>query len=350
MFEKKPFGAVDGKLVELYTLTNANGLKASIMTYGGTMIQLLTPDRNGKMADILLGYDNLDGFVKNSPYFNCLIGRYGNRIAKGKFTLDGKTYSLAVNNGENSLHGGLQGFDKVIWDAEPFEDENGAAVKLTYISKDMEEGYPGTLTVTVIYTLTHKNELTIDYTAGTDKTTVCNLTNHNYYNLTGSAKTTILGHILTINADRFVPINKQQIPTGQILAVKGTPMDFTQPTEIGGRIDGSDPQLEFGFGYDHTWVLNKKGSELSWAATLVDPQSGRQMEVWTQEPGVQFYAGNFLDSTMVGKGGIVYQRRFGMCLETQHYPDSPNQPAFPTTTLRPGEIYKTRTVHKFSAC
>jgi len=347
MIEKKPFGQVYGQAVEVYQMTNANGLKASITNYGGTMVSLIVPDKNGKMEDILLGYDNVDGFVANSPYFNALIGRYGNRIAGGKFSLDGKVYTLAANNNGNTLHGGLKGFDKVIWNAEPFENADGVGVKLGYTSKDMEEGYPGNLTVNVIYTLTNRNELIIEYMALTDKATVCNLTQHNYYNLTGSTKDSILGHVLTLNADKFTPIDKGSIPLGQMRQVKGTPMDFTQPRTIGDRINQADEQLECGLGYDHNWVLNKKGKELSHAATLYEPKSGRVMEIWTEEPAVQFYSGNFLDGTITGKGGTVYKQRWGMCLETQHFPDSPNQPAFPTTTLRPGELYKTKTVHKF---
>ncbi len=349
MIEKKAFGKADGKNVDLFVMTNANGLKMSVTNYGGTIISLETPDKDGKMGDILLGYDNLDGFVKNSPYFNALVGRYGNRIAKGKFTLDGKEYKLAVNNGENALHGGLKGFDKVVWTADPFKNDKGVGVKLAYLSRDMEEGYPGNLTVDVIYTLTNKDELVIEYTARTDKPTVCNLTNHNYYNLTGGARRDILGHELMINADKFTPVDDGLITTGELRPVKGTVMDFTRATAVGARIDADDQQLKYGKGYDHNWVLNKKGNELSHAATLRDPDSGRVMEVWTTEPGVQFYSGNFLDGTITGKGGVVYKQRWAMCLETQHYPDSPNKPAFPTTTLRPGELYKTTTVHKFYA-
>jgi aldose 1-epimerase len=346
MIEKKPFGSVDGKKVDLYVMTNANGLKASITNYGGTMVSLEVPDKNGKLGDILLGFETIDGFVKNTSYLNALIGRYGNRIGKGKFTLDGKDYTLAVNNGENSLHGGLKGFDKVIWTAESVENKEGVGLKLSYVSKDMEEGYPGNLKVNVTYTLTNKNELEIEYTATTDKPTVCNLTNHNYYNLTG-CKTDILGHELTINADRFTPVDSGLIPTGELRPVKGTPMDFTRSTAIGARVNANDEQIKFGGGYDHNWVLNKKGNGLSLAATLYEPSSGRVMEVWTTEPGVQFYSGNFLDGTLIGKGGVVYKHRYGMCLETQHFPDSPNKPQFPTTTLRPGETYKTTTLHKF---
>jgi aldose 1-epimerase len=346
MVEKKPFGSVDGKNVDLYVMTNANGLKASITNYGGTMVTLEVPDKNGKLGDILLAPDTIEGLVKNKSYLNALIGRYGNRIGKAKFTLDGKEYKLAVNDGENSLHGGVKGFDKVIWTAEPVENKNGVGLKLSYLSKDMEEGFPGNLKVEVTYTLTNKDELVIDYTATTDKLTVCNLTNHNYYNLT-SCKTDILGHELTINADQCTPVDKGLIPTGELRSVKGTPMDFTKSTAVGARVNAADEQIKFGGGYDHNWVLNKKGDELSLAATLYEPTSGRLMEVWTTEPGIQFYSGNFLDGTIIGKGGVVYKHRYGMCLETQHFPDSPNKPAFPTTTLRPGQVYKTTTVHKF---
>jgi aldose 1-epimerase len=348
MIEKKPFGSVDGKKVDLYVMTNANGLKASIMTYGGTMVSLEVPDKNGKLGDILLGCDTVDGFVKNTAYLNALIGRYGNRIGKGKFTLDGKTYTLAVNNGENHLHGGLKGFDKVIWTATPVETKEGVGLKLAYQSKDMEEGYPGNLKVDVVYTLTNKDELEIEYAATTDKPTICNLTNHNYYNLTG-CKRDILGHELTINADKFTPVDSGLIPTGELRPVKGTVMDFTKPTAVGARINAADEQIKFGGGYDHNWALNKKKAGMTHAATLSDPESGRVMEVWTTEPGVQFYSGNFLDGTIMGKGGIAYKHRWGMCLETQHFPDSPNKPEFATTTLRPGDVYKTKTVHKFYA-
>jgi aldose 1-epimerase len=346
--EKQPFGkTADGGAVDVYTLTNSNGIRARIMTYGAAMVSLEVPDRAGKMEDILLGYDNLDGFVKNRPYFNCIVGRYGNRIAKGKFTLDGKEYTLAVNNGENHLHGGIKGFDKYIWQAEPFKKNNEAGLKLSMLSKDGDEGYPGNLTVNVTYTLTNDNELRIDYFAATDKATVCNLTNHNYYNLTGDAKTDILGHILTLNADRFTPVDEGLIPTGKLEAVKGTPMDFTKPTAIGDRINADDRQIKFGGGYDHNWVLNKKDSGLSLAAKLYEPTSGRAMEIWTTEPGIQFYSGNFLDGTITGKEGVVYKHRWALCLETQHYPDSPNKPEFPSVVLRPGQVYKTTTLHKF---
>jgi aldose 1-epimerase len=345
------FGTMpDGQKVSLYTLTNANGAVAKITNYGAIVTELWMPDKNGKPADIVLGFESLSGYLGESPYFGCIVGRYGNRIGKGTFTLDGKTYSLAINNGENHLHGGLKGFDKVVWQATAEQaGKDGVAVTLRYTSKDMEEGYPGTLSVMVVYTLTNANELRIDYTAVTDKATVCNLTHHGYFNLAGQGNGSILNHELMLNADRYTPVDAGLITTGEILPVKGTPMDFTKPTAIGARIDNDFEQLKFGGGYDHNWVLNKKGSEMSLAAKVYEPTSGRVMEVWTNEPGVQFYAGNFLDGTLTGKGGKVYQHRYGFCLETQHYPDSPNKPNFPTTTLRPGQTYKTTTVYKFSA-
>jgi len=349
VIEKKPFGSVGGEKVDLYVMTNANGLKASITNYGGTMVSLEVPDKNGKLGDILLGCDTVDGFTKQTAYLNALIGRYGNRIGKGKFTLDGKTYTLATNNDVNHLHGGLKGFDKVIWAATPFETKKGVGLKLAYQSKDMEEGYPGDLKVEVVYTLTNKDELKIDYTATTDKPTICNLTNHNYYNLTG-CKRDILGHELMIKADKFTPVDSGLIPTGELRPVADTVMDFTRPTAVGDRINAADEQIKFGGGYDHNWALNKKkAGKLTHAATLSDAESGRVMEVWTTEPGVQFYSGNFLDGTIIGKGGIAYKHRWGMCLETQHFPDSPNKPEFSTTVLRPGEVYKTTTIHKFYA-
>jgi len=347
--EKQSFGSTAaGQAVELYTLVNSNGLRAKIMTYGAAMVSLEIPDRTGQMGDILLGYDNLDGYVKNSPYFNCIVGRYGNRIAKGKFTLDGKEYTLATNNGENHLHGGNRGFDKYLWQAEPFKNDNEVGLKLGMLSPDGDEGYPGNLLVNVVYALTNDNQLRIDYLAATDRATVCNLTNHNYYNLGRGANSDILGHILTLNADRFTPIDRGQIPTGRLEAVKSTPMDFTKPTPIGARINADDEQIKFGGGYDHNWVLNKKDSELSLAAKLYEPTGGRLMEIWTNEPGIQFYSGNFLDGAITGKGGVVYKRRWGLCLETQHWPDSPNKPDFPSGVLRPGRVYKTTTLHKFS--
>ncbi|MBN1361229.1 MAG: galactose mutarotase [Sedimentisphaerales bacterium] len=345
----KPFGtAPDGQAVRLYTLTNEQGMKAEIMTYGGIMLSLYAPDRDGNMGDVLLGYDNLDDYVKNNPYFGALIGRYGNRIGGAKFTLDGTEYTLAANDNGNSLHGGVKGFDKVVWKDEPVWRADGVGVKLEYLSKDSEEGYPGNLQATVIYVLTNKNELRIEYKAMADKPTVVNLTQHNYYNLTGCQRD-ILAHELMLNADRFTPVDAGLIPTGQLLPVEGTPMDFTESTAIGARIDADYQQLEYGGGYDHNWVLNKEGSGMTLAAEVYDPMTGRVMTVLTTEPAIQFYSGNFLDGTITGKDGVVYKHRYGLCLETQHYPDSPNKPRFPSTTLRPGQIYETTTIYAFTA-
>jgi aldose 1-epimerase len=338
----------EGQQVRLYTLTNTRGLKAKVMTYGAIVVSLEVPDKSGKMGDIVLGYDNLDSYIKNSPYFGAIVGRYGNRIGKGRFVLDGVTYdNLAINNGENHLHGGIKGFDKVVWMDEPVRRSNAVGVKLSYLSKDGEEGYPGNLQATVTYTLTNDNELRIDYLATTDKATPVNLTHHGYWNLTGGQRD-ILGHVLTLNADQFTPVDKGLIPTGELLAVKGTVMDFTKPTPIGARIESDFEQLKFGGGYDHNWVLNRGGKSMTLAARVYEPTSGRVMEVYTKEPGVQFYSGNFLDGTITGKGGTVYQHRWGLCLETQHYPDSPNKANFPSTILRPGQKYQTTTVYRFS--
>jgi aldose 1-epimerase len=339
---KSPFGTLpDGSPVELYTLTNKNGLKARLMTYGATLVSLELPDRNGVFADCVLGYDSLDGYVKNSPYFGAIVGRYGNRIAKGKFTLDGKTYSLAVNNGANHLHGGVRGFDKVVWAAAPVQEAGVVGVQFSYLSKDGEEGYPGNLDVTVVYTLTDADELNISYEATTDKPTVVNLTHHSYYNFTGGRRD-VLGHELMLAADRYTPVDEGLIPTGILAPVAGTPMAFTAPTAIGARI------AAVAGGYDHNYVLNGGAGAMALAARVYEPESGRIMEISTVEPGIQFYSGNFLDGTIAGKGGRIYGRHWGFCLETQHFPDSPNRPAFPSTVLRPGETYKTTTTHKFS--
>ena len=348
--EKKPFGKVDGKDVELYTLTNAKGLTMSVTNYGGIVTSFMVPDKAGKMADIVLGYNDVASYVKNSPYFGALIGRYGNRIGKAKFTLDGKEYSLSVNNGENTLHGGNKGFDKVVWDAKEVKTADAVGLELRYVSKDGEEGYPGTLTVTATYWLTNNNEFKIDYHAVTDKATVVNLTQHNYWNLSGEGSGDILGEELMLNADKCTPVDAGLIPTGEITPVKGTPMDFTKAAVIGSRINADYEQLKFGKGYDHNWVLNqKKTGAMTHAATLYDPKSGRVMEVSTTEPAIQFYSGNFLDGTIIGKSGKAYAFRNGLCLETQHYPDSPNKPKFPSTELKPGQTYATTTLYKFSA-
>jgi aldose 1-epimerase len=350
MIKKEPFGTTrDGKIVELYTLTNSHGLEVRVMTYGGIIVSLRAPDQKGHLDDLVLGYDKLDSYLEKTPYFGAIIGRYGNRIANGKFTLDGKEYTLAKNNGPNALHGGIKGFDKVVWQAEPFEKKQEAGLILRYNSPDGEEGFPGNLKATVTYTLTDQNEIILDYQATADKATPINLTNHTYFNLAGEGKGDILAHELTLNADHFTPVDKNLIPTGKIATVKGTPLDFTQATAIGARIGQQDEQLILGGGYDHNFVINRQGKGLALAARVVEPTSGRVLEVSTTEPGVQFYTGNFLDGTITGKQGHVYKKRYGFCLETQHYPDSPNQPGFPSTILRPGQAYHATTVFKFSA-
>jgi aldose 1-epimerase len=344
--KKEAFGMTSGgEAVELYTLTNANGMEARIMTYGGAVVSLKVPDRAGKFADVVLGHDTLDGYLKRSPYFGSIIGRYGNRIGRGQFSLKGKQYTLPKNNGENTLHGGNNGFDKVLWKAKEVKSRSGVGLSLTYLSKDGEEGFPGNLSVTVIYTLTNNNELKINYAATTDKTTVVNLTNHSYFNLAGQGD--ILQHQLMINAKRFTPVDSGLIPTGELRNVQGTPMDFTRSTVIGARIGQQDEQLTLGKGYDHNWALNNNTGRLALAARVYEPRTGRVMEVSTTEPGLQFYSGNFLDGSITGKGGQVYQQRFGFCLETQHFPDSPNKPRFPSTILRPGQSYRTTTIYRF---
>ena len=347
---RSPFGQTpDGKAVELYTLTNANGMEVAITTYGGIVVSLTAPDREDNYADVVLGFDDLDGYLAGHPYFGALVGRYGNRIAKGKFTLDGKEYTLATNNGENALHGGIVGFDKKVWRARGAVNRMGVSLALNLKSEDGEEGYPGNLEVKVVYTLTNDDELKIEYSAKTDKATPVNLTNHSYFNLAGQGTGDILGHELMINGDRFTPVDKGLIPTGELKPVEGTPFDFRRPTAIGARIEAEDEQLEFGGGYDHNFVLNASDDDLVLAASVYEPKTGRVMEVYTTEPGVQFYCGNFLDGSNVGKGGKVYNHRNGFCLETQHFPDSPNKPDFPSTILEPGEEYSTTTVYKFFA-
>lgn len=345
--EKQAFGKVDGTPVDLYTLTNDREMQAQITNYGGIVVSLRAPDRQGKFADVVLGYDNLESYVKQNPFFGCLVGRYANRIAKGKFTLDGKQYTLAVNNGENHLHGGLKGFDKRVWAAREVRGKDGVGLTLTLVSKDGEEGYPGNLSVTITYTLTNNNELKIDYAATTDKNTIINLTNHSYFNLAGAGD--VLGHEIMLNADQFTPVDKTLIPTGELQRVAGTPMDFTKSTAIGARINQEHEQLQFGGGYDHNWVLNKTAGPLGLAARVHEPTTGRVMEVYTSQPGVQFYTGNFLDGSITGKGGQVYHKRSGFCLETQHFPDSPNKTDFPSVILKPKEKYTQTTVYKFSA-
>jgi aldose 1-epimerase len=342
--KRQPFGTVNGNAVELFTLTNKNGVEVRAISYGAIIASINTPDRTGAMGDIVLGFNALDGYLGDHPFFGAIVGRYGNRIAKGRFTIDGAEYKLATNNGPNHLHGGNKGFDKQVWRAELMP---GNGIAFTYTSADGEEGYPGTLAVEVAYRLTDDNQLFVDYEARTDKATHVNLTQHSYFNLAGEGSGDILGHQLTIDADRYTPVDDTLIPTGELAAVEGTPFDFRTPTAIGARIDAVHPQIKVGPGYDHNWVLNRSASGLQRAARVLEPTSGRTLEVATTEPGMQFYAGNFLDGKLVGKSGRPYGRRSGLCLETQHYPDTPNHANFPTTLLKPGEEYKSRTVFTF---
>jgi aldose 1-epimerase len=347
---KKSFGTTpDGQAIELFTLRNANGAEARIMNYGGIVQYLSMRDKSGNYDDIVLGYDDLAGYTNVTPYFGCLVGRYGNRIGGAKFTLEGQTYTLAANNGPNSLHGGLKGFDKVVWKVVKADlGPKGPRLELNYLSKDGEEGFPGNLNVTALYTLTDDNELRLNFTATTDKTTVCNLTHHSYFNLAGQGKGDILGHEVYINSDKTTPVDKELITTGEYAPVKGTPFDFTTATNIGARINDPDTQLQYGPGYDHNWVINKPMGHLGLQATVYEPITGRLMEVWSDEPGLQFYAGNFLDGTIKGKGGVLYQRRTGFCMEPQHYPDSPNKTNFPPVVLKPGQTYHNTIIYKFS--
>jgi aldose 1-epimerase len=337
----------DGRHVHLFTLRNSKGTEARIMNYGGIIVSLKVADRNGKLGDVVLGYDNLDGYLKESPYFGAMIGRYGNRIAKGKFTLNGKNYTLAVNNGPNALHGGIKGFDKVLWNPTIIARADGPSLKLQYTSVDGEEGYPGTLNVTAVYTLTEENAIKLEYTATTDKDTVVNLTQHSYFNLAG--KGDILGHEVMMPADRFTPVDETLIPTGELKPVEGTAFDFRKPTTIGARIAQADEQLKFGNGYDHNWVFPKATGQFTTLAVVTEPTTGRMLEVLSTEPGLQFYSGNFLDGKLVGKGGWAYQFRNGFCMEPQHFPDSPNQPNFPSVVLKPGQVYKNTIMFRFSA-
>lgn len=341
------FGSTaEGEAVETFTLRNANGLEMRVISLGGIITHLMTPDRTGAMADIVLGFSSIDGYLKEHPYFGAIIGRFGNRIGKARFAIDGTEFKLVANNGPNHLHGGMKGFDKVVWKAEPMPSTDGQRIVFTRTSPDGEEGYPGNLTVKVTYTLTDRNELAIDHEATTDKATHVNLTHHSYFNLAGHNAGDILGHELQIEADRYTPVDETLIPTGELAPVEGTPFDFRQPTPIGARIsqEGSQ-QLVFGKGYDHNWVTS--GSGFRRVARAYDPKSGRTLEVATTEPGLQFYSGNFLDGSVTGKDGAVYNHRTGFCLETQHFPDTPNKPSFPTTLLKPGATYRTRTVYTF---
>lgn len=346
---KEEFGTTpDEQMADLYTLTNSNGMVVNITNYGGIITKLTAPDKNGEWADVVLGFDSLDNYIKGSPFFGALVGRYGNRIAKGKFKIDGQEYSLPINNGPNSLHGGIKGFDKVLWNVKEINQDSIVGIELKYTSKDGEEGFPGTLDVTVVYTLLNDNSLKIQYTATTDKTTIVNLTNHSYFNLSG-LKNNILDHEVMINANSIVQVDASLIPTGKLLAVEGTPFDFRKPTPVKNGIDlTEDEQIKNGGGYDHCWVIKRSSNDLIKIATVKDPQSGRFMEVLSTEPGVQFYTGNFLDGNLKGKGA-TFSKRFGLCLETEHFPDSPNQPQFPSTELKPGETYNTTTQYRFSA-
>jgi len=348
----EPFGESDGQPVERYTLTNANGMQVSILTYGATVQSIMAPDRDGTIANVALGFDNLDDYVTRSPYFGSIVGRYANRIANGQFTLEGETYELAINNEPNTLHGGNKGFDKQIWAATEVENEDGPALQLSYTSPDGEEGYPGTLEVSVTYTLTGNNELRIDYTATTDAPTVVNLSNHTYFNLAGEGSGNVYDHELQLNTSNFTPVDETLIPTGEIAPVAGTAFDFTSQRPIGEGIrDASDEQIMIGLGYDHNFVLDREGPDdtsMIEAARVTDPASGRVMTVTTTEPGVQFYSGNFLNGAFGGPSGVAYRQGDGFCLETQHFPDSPNQPDFPTTELRPDEEFTSTTVYAFS--
>lgn len=343
--KKKLFGRMpDGQEVFEYTLVNANNIEVRVINYGGIITALLTPDKKGVLEDIVLGYDSLSGYLKSNPYFGAIAGRYANRIANGKFVLAGKEYAVAQNNNGQHLHGGVKGFDKVFWNIQPLDDKS---LKLTYLSKDMEEGYPGNLNIEVVYTLTDTNELKIDYKAAADKKTIINLTQHSYFNLTGNVKRDILDHEVTIYADQFIPVNNVLIPTGELKNVSGTPFDFRKQTAIGLRTNDKDQQLEVAGGYDHCWVLASTDS-IRHAANVYEPVSGRVVDVYTTEPGMQLYCGNFLDGSITGKQGVVYKHRYGFCLETQHFPDSPNQKNFPSAELNPGDVYRTQTTYAFS--
>lgn len=346
--QQSRLGIREGRPVNLYKLTNAHGVVVEAMNYGGIIMSIRVPDKSGKFADIVLGHETMEGYIPNPTYFGAIVGRYANRIANGTFQLDGKTYNLPKNDGPNTLHGGMtRTFDKVVWDAEPLKGAMGVA--FSYLSKDGEEGFPGNLKTTVTYTLNNDNELIIEYEATTDKPTPINVSQHSYFNLKGEGNGDILDHEIMINADKFTPVDKNLIPTGELRAVKGTPFDFTTPTKIGARIEDNYEQLVLGHGYDHNFVINRSEPGMVLAARVTEPTTGRVLEVSTTQPGVQFYTGNFLDGTITGKHGHVYKRRYGFCLETQHFPDSPNHPDFPNTILRPGETFHEKTIFKFSA-
>ncbi len=346
---KRPFGSLpSGEPIHLYTFTDARGVEISITNFGGRIVSVLVPDRRGELADVALGFDNLDGYLAKNPYFGALVGRFANRIANAQFTLDGQVIRLAANNGSNSLHGGTKGFDKVVWEPSEISVDGGPALLLRYLSVDGEDGYPGNLDVRVTYQLREGSELHIDYLASVDRKTVLNLTNHSYFDLAGQGTGAVLDHVVTINAGRFTPVDHNLIPTGELQSVEGTPFDFRSPLRVGERIDEKNEQLKLGIGYDHNFVLNRSGSGLELAARAVEPKSGRVLEVLTTQPGVQFYTGNHLDGTVKGKGGVVYGFRTGFCLETQHFPDTPNQKGFPSTELSPGQEFRASTIFRFS--
>jgi aldose 1-epimerase len=344
---KKPFGKMpDGTPVDLYTLRNRHSVEVKISNYGGIVVSIKVPDRDGQFGDVVLGYDIFESYLKENPFFGAMVGRYGNRIAGAKFTLNGKEYKLAANNGPNSLHGGLKGFDKVVWQGKSLGTPEGPALELTYLSKDGEEGFPGNLSATAVYTLTDDNGLKLEYTATTDKETIVNLTHHSYFNLAG--KGDVLNHEVMISADKFTPTDKNLIPTGELRPVKGTPFDFRKPTAIGARINQDDEQLKFGGGYDQNWVIDKKPGRLGLMARVYEPTTGRVLEVLSTEPGMQFYTGNHLGGTIKGKGGWAYKARNAFCMEPQHYPDSPNHPEFPSVVLKPGQEYHNTIIYRFS--
>jgi aldose 1-epimerase len=346
---KAGFGTMPtGESVDIYTMTNPQGMEVRAITYGGIITVLRVPDRDGRFDDVALGFDNLEGYLKNPPFFGAIIGRYGNRIGRGRFTLDGKTYALATNNGPNHLHGGVKGFDKVVWQAESFKKDDVVGVIFTHTSPDGDQGYPGNLSLRVTYTLTPRNELEVDYEATTDQATPVNLTQHTYFNLAGDGSRDVLDHMLTLHASRYTPVDATLIPSGGLATVEGTPFDFRMPAAIGARIAANDAQIRYGNGYDHNFVIDRTGDGLVPAAHVMEPMTGRILEVSTTEPGMQFYTGNFLDGTLKGKQGRIYKQRMGFCLETQHFPDSPNKPSFPSTILRPGETYRSKTVFTFS--
>lgn len=346
--EKSNFGITgNGHATDIYALSNNNGMQVKITNYGGTITSIHVPDKNNNISDVVLGFDTLEGYTSSKPFLGCIVGRYGNRIANGTFNLNGKTYRLATNNGQNHLHGGNIGFDKVVWKAEEIRTDQTIGLKLTYLSKNGEEGYPGNLDVTVTYTLTNENAIQIDYFAFTDQPTLCNLTNHSAFNLKDAGASPILNHELILDADYLTPVDETMIPTGEIIPVNGTPFDFRQPVKVGARIESDDQQLKYGHGYDHNFVLNGSVNVLRLVGKLSELSTGRLMEIWTTEPGIQFYSGNFLKKTIIGKNNTIYDYRHGLCLETQHYPDSPNHPHFPSTVLLPGEQYKSTTIYKF---